>query len=67
MAMLLRVVNKLSRILGRLPDIDDHETRISALEFGVAGGNGLLALERAAMRLAEIFGVEIDVYGFDSG
>ena len=99
MTMLLRVVNKLSRILGRLPDIDDHETavpylnavfehvmhanrglranytwgmvqsaflasaldveRISALEFGVAGGNGLLALERAAKRLAEIMGVQL--------
>jgi hypothetical protein len=41
--------------------------RISALEFGVAGGNGLLALERVATRLEEIFEVGIDVYGFDGG
>jgi hypothetical protein len=106
--MILRVANKLSRLLGRLPDLDDHETalpyldavfehvmlsgrgslrptytwpmvqaaflasslkveRISAIEFGVAGGNGLVALERAAARLEKIFEVTIDVYGFDSG
>jgi len=41
--------------------------RISVIEFGVAGGNGLLALERHAQRVAESVGVEIDVYGFDSG
>ena len=106
--MMLRVVNKLSRLLGRLPDLDSHDTalpylnavfdqlmrtdrrhlranytwamvhtaflasslkldRISALELGVAGGNGLIALERAATRLEEIFEIGIDVYGFDSG
>ncbi|MHC4217249.1 MAG: class I SAM-dependent methyltransferase [Planctomycetota bacterium] len=94
--MLLRVVNKLSRMLGRLPDpvfdllmrSDRRQLRssytwamvntaflasslkldrISALEFGVAGGNGLVALERAAARLADIFEIGIDVYGFDSG
>jgi len=41
--------------------------RISALELGVAGGNGLCALERAAIRAEELFGVDIDVFGFDSG
>ena len=41
--------------------------RISAIEFGVAGGNGLVALERIAARLEPLFGVEIDVYGFDTG
>jgi hypothetical protein len=40
---------------------------ISALEFGVAGGRGLLALERASGHAGEAFGVSIDVYGFDSG
>ena len=39
--------------------------RISAIEFGVAGGNGLIALERAASAAAELSGVELDVYGFD--
>lgn len=41
--------------------------RIAALELGVAGGNGLLALERAAATAKELSGTEIDVYGFDSG
>ncbi len=41
--------------------------RISAVEFGVAGGNGLLALERHAERIEEAFGVSVDVYGFDTG
>jgi hypothetical protein len=41
--------------------------RISVLEFGVAGGNGLLALERAAAAAGELIGVGVDVYGFDTG
>jgi hypothetical protein len=40
---------------------------ISALEFGVAGGRGLLALEKASVYAGEAFDVSIDVYGFDSG
>jgi hypothetical protein len=40
---------------------------ISAIEFGVAGGRGLLALEQASVHAEEAFGVSIDVYGFDSG
>jgi len=41
--------------------------RISAIEFGVAGGNGLLALEDHGRRVTRETGVEIDIYGFDSG
>jgi hypothetical protein len=41
--------------------------RVSVLEFGVAGGNGLLALERIAREASTAFGVEIDVFGFDTG
>jgi hypothetical protein len=41
--------------------------RIAALEFGVAGGNGLLALERAAAAAAELSGTEIEIFGFDTG
>jgi hypothetical protein len=41
--------------------------RISAIEFGVAGGNGLIALETAAEEVGHSLGVEIDVYGFDTG
>jgi hypothetical protein len=41
--------------------------RISVIEFGVAGGRGLLALEKASLHAEEAFGVDIDVYGFDGG
>jgi hypothetical protein len=40
---------------------------ISLLEFGVAGGNGLVALERAAERVSQAFGIALEVYGFDTG
>ncbi|MGY2051389.1 hypothetical protein [Methylobacterium sp. JK268] len=43
-----------------------HEA-ISAIEFGVAGGNGLVALETAAAIIGAGTGVRIDVYGFDTG
>ncbi len=42
-------------------------SRISVIEFGVAGGNGLVALERHARKWSEALGVTIDVYGFDTG
>jgi hypothetical protein len=41
--------------------------RISAIEFGVAGGNGLVSLERHAERVTKETGVEIAIYGFDTG
>ena len=41
--------------------------RVSAIEFGVAGGNGLLALERAAAAASELTGVQVDTFGFDTG
>jgi hypothetical protein len=40
---------------------------ISVMEFGVAGGNGLIALERAAREVEHAFGIGIEVYGFDIG
>jgi hypothetical protein len=40
---------------------------ISTIELGVAGGQGLLALEKAGVYAEEAFGVGIDVYGFDTG
>jgi hypothetical protein len=42
-------------------------SRISVLELGVAGGNGLVALEKIAERVGKAWGLQIDVYGFDSG
>ncbi len=41
--------------------------RISCLEFGVAGGNGLVALEEIAAAVSADTGVLIEVAGFDSG
>lgn len=40
---------------------------ISALEFGVAGGRGLLALEALCPEIEREFGVKIEIWGFDTG
>jgi hypothetical protein len=45
----------------------EHVPAISVIEFGVAGGEGLLALEREAEAVEEGLGVSIKVYGFDNG
>ena len=41
--------------------------RVCAIEFGVAGGNGLIALESAAEAAESLLNVAIETYGFDSG
>lgn len=41
--------------------------RVSVIEFGVAGGNGLIAMDRAVDLIERELGVHIDVYGFDTG
>ncbi len=41
--------------------------RISAIEFGVAGGDGLLALERHAAHVTRETGVDVATFGFDTG
>lgn len=41
--------------------------RISILEIGVAGGAGLVSMERTAELCSDIVGISIDVYGFDTG
>jgi hypothetical protein len=38
---------------------------ISVIEFGVAGGRGLIALEEVARLASAAYGVRIDIYGFD--
>jgi len=43
------------------------QKRTSVIEFGVAGGNGLVELERVAQWVEQRSGVGIDVYGFDTG
>ena len=40
---------------------------ISVAEFGVAGGNGLIAMERIADEIGRYMGIDIAVYGFDTG
>lgn len=40
---------------------------LSAIEFGVAGGNGLLSLEMHAEHVTRETGVRIALYGFDTG
>jgi hypothetical protein len=40
---------------------------IAALELGVAGGNGLLEMERAAAAATELSGTEVEIFGFDTG
>lgn len=40
---------------------------IAVIEFGVAGGAGLLVLEREAAAVEKDLGVSIKVYGFDNG
>ena len=42
------------------------EPRVSVIEFGVAGGSGLVAMEQYAERVEKIFNVKIEVYGFDT-
>jgi hypothetical protein len=40
---------------------------IASIEFGVAGGNGLVAMEQHAETVRARTGVDVVVYGFDSG
>jgi hypothetical protein len=40
---------------------------ISVAEMGVAGGRGLLYLEKIAARIEQDLDIRIDVYGFDTG
>lgn len=39
---------------------------MSAIEFGVAGGNGLLSMESHAEAISKLVGIEIEIYGFDT-
>ncbi len=40
---------------------------VSAIEFGVAGGNGLVTLEAHSETIQKLTRVKVDVYGFDTG
>lgn len=39
--------------------------QFTAIEFGVAGGNGLVAMEQYAMAVERRWGISIQVVGFD--
>jgi hypothetical protein len=41
--------------------------RISVIEFGVAGGDGLVELEKIAAEVEALLSIRIDVFGFDTG
>ncbi|WP_415320304.1 hypothetical protein ABXT63_04135 [Candidatus Pelagibacter sp. Uisw_092] len=41
--------------------------KISVLELGVAGGNGIIALEKYKKSIEKHLDVKIDIYGFDTG
>jgi hypothetical protein len=41
--------------------------QISILEFGVAGGNGLINLEYHAKEIEKIIPIKINIFGFDTG
>lgn len=46
---------------------EEGVSRILAIEFGVAAGNGLVALQDVAENVERETGIKIDVVGFDSG
>jgi hypothetical protein len=41
--------------------------RVSVIEFGVAGGKGVVSLEKIAERIEDVLKVGIDIYAFDTG
>ena len=40
---------------------------VSVLELGVAGGNGIIALEKYKKSIEKYLKIKIDIYGFDTG
>ncbi|MGA8028865.1 MAG: hypothetical protein WB992_17120 [Bryobacteraceae bacterium] len=47
--------------------VESRVPEITAIEFGVAGGKGLLALQKYAKAVESELGIKISVFGFDSG
>jgi len=54
-------------LFGARRALEENVREISVIEFGVAGGNGLLVLEEEAEAVEKELGVSIKVYGFDNG
>jgi hypothetical protein len=42
-------------------------SKISVIEFGVAGGRGLLNIEYHVNQIEKLYGIEFQIYGFDTG
>jgi hypothetical protein len=42
-------------------------SKMSVIEFGCAGGTGLIALEAICKKVSAMTGVEIEIFGFDTG
>ncbi len=41
--------------------------KISVIEFGVAGGSGIVNIEYHVKRIEKILNIDIEIYGFDTG
>ena len=41
--------------------------QVSAIELGVAGGAGIIALEKYKKKIERVLDINIDIYGFDTG
>jgi hypothetical protein len=50
---------KLAKTLGH--------NKVSIIEFGVAGGNGLVSLEKHAAEVKNVVDIDIQIFGFDTG
>jgi hypothetical protein len=58
----------LAGVLGAVDEaLQEDKREISVFEFGVAGGNGLVALENVAAAAEAETGIRVAVYGFDAG
>jgi hypothetical protein len=40
---------------------------VSVIELGVAGGNGVIALEKYKLKIQKLLNIKINIYGFDTG
>ncbi len=40
---------------------------VSVLELGVAGGNGIISLEKYKKKIEKLYNIKINIYGFDYG
>ena len=41
--------------------------KVSVLELGVAGGNGIITLEKYKKKIEKLTNIQIEIYGFDTG